>query len=315
MELSWKKFNAMGTEIVLLAELQPEQRYLLDKAVSAINEFDLRFSRFKEKSELNVFNKFQGGTYQASEMLADILKHSQKYYKETNGLFDPLVIDILEAIGYKNTFNETGKEQLTYDEELARRSVAKKIFAARPKLDQLIIDGTKLVVPEGLRFDTGGIGKGYIVDILANDIFKNIDNYWLSAGGDLLIKGSDLGKIGWKVGVQNPLVDNQESFSINTLGETMGIATSGVIKRQGIVGGIKWHHIIDPRTGEPAVTDVISVTMIAPTAEEADIYAKTVLMLGSKEGLEFVESRDGLECAIFFRDKAPIFSRGIIKYL
>jgi FAD:protein FMN transferase len=298
MELVWKKFNAMGTEIVLLAALQPEQKYLLDKAEAYINEFDMRFSRFKEGSELNVFNNFRGGKYQASEMLADILKHAQAYYKETNG-----------------TFSETGKEQITYDEELAKREAAKKLYLSRPKMDQLVINGTELSVPEGMRFDSGGIGKGYIVDVLANEIFKNIENFWLSAGGDLLIKGSDLGKTGWKVGVQNPLQDDQESFSINTLGETLGIATSGVIKRRGVVGGIKWHHIIDPRTGEPAETDIVSVTVIAPTAEQADIYAKTVLLLGSKEGLEFVENREGVECAIFFNDRAPLFSNGIVKYL
>lgn len=305
----------MGTEVVLLGVLRPEQKYLLDKAEAMVVEFDMRFSRFKPTSELNVLNNFQGGEFQASEMLADFLNHCKQYYKETDGLFDPSVIDVLEAVGYDKTFMETGKDQLTYDAEIARRAVAKELYRSRPKLNQLIINGTKLTVPKGLRIDSGGIGKGYIVDILAKRIFKDVEDFWLSAGGDLLIKGNDLNKIGWKVSVQNPLIESQVSFSINTLGETMGVATSGVLKRQGIVGGLKWHHLIDPRTGEPADTDIISVTMIAPTAEQADVYAKTVLLLGSEAGLEFVEQRPGLACAIFFQDRAPVFSSRIVKYL
>ncbi|MEI7497734.1 MAG: FAD:protein FMN transferase [Candidatus Falkowbacteria bacterium] len=315
MAMLWKKFEALGTEIIITADLRPEQKYLLDKAQASVVEFEQRFSRFIPDSELNMLNNFAGGEYRLSAQFADLLKHAQTFYHETNGLFDPVIIDVLEGIGYDRNFSDINSHNLTKQQVEIKWQTASSIYEHRPKMDELKMNGEVALVPPGFRLDLGGLGKGYVVDLIAREVFADIKNFWISAGGDLLANGNDEQKNGWQIGVQNPLKPESESFYINTLGKQLGIATSGVIKRKGEAGGLAWHHIIDPHTGRPAIVDILSVSVVAPSAETADVYAKTILLLGSKAGVEFADQHEGVGCIIFLTDGAPIFSRGMVAYL
>jgi thiamine biosynthesis lipoprotein len=315
MELTWKQFTCLGTEITITAYLKPQEKYLLDKAQALLAEFEQRFSRFIETSEICELNNFQGGEFQASGMLLHLLERCQYYYRETHGLFNPAIIDVLESVGYDRSFDAINANQITHDSAKIKRLAGQTTFLARPEFNDLKIVGETLFVPPGMRFDLGGIGKGYAADLLKQEVFAKIENYWISAGGDLLVKGNDGEKTGWQISVQNPAVPDKDSFSFNTLGQTIGIATSGVIKRHGIVGGIEWHHLIDPRSSAPADNDLTAVTIIAPTAEQADVYAKTALLLGEVEGLKFIEDRSELAGAIYLKNKSPLFSSRLIKYL
>lgn len=315
MEIIWKKFNALGTEIVLLAQLPQSKSYILDTAEAKIFELENRLSRFKANSELSMFNNFPGGAYEASPLFIDIIKRCQNYYHSTNGLFDPTIIDILEASGYRKNFSEAVLDQVNYAQAVSDRETAIAKFQIRTTFDKLSVEGGTIIKPASMHLDFGGIGKGYIADLLASEVFADVESFWISLGGDLLVRGNDKEGAGWKIKVEHPLFPGQTSFTINTLGETLGIATSGTQKRKGINGGLKWHHLINPRTGESMKTEIVSVTVVAPTAEEADVYAKTVLLLGREDGLEFINNRPNLECAIYFKEGQPIFSDGLIKYL
>jgi thiamine biosynthesis lipoprotein len=315
MELVWKQFNALGTDVVVSAYLDPQDRYLLDRVQAGFFEFEQRFSRFITTSEISALNSFAGGRLQVSERLAELLARCKFYYEDTGGLFNPEVIDILEGVGYDRNFSDINANQLLYDDARLKRQKAKEEYLRRPRLSDLKIEGNTLDVPKGLKIDLGGIGKGYVVDLISREVLAGVENYWLSAGGDLLAKGNDGDKQGWQISVQNPSAAGKSSFSFNTLGQRLGIATSGVIKRRGIVGGLEWHHIIDPARGEPAKNDILSVSLIAPTTEQADVYAKTVLLLGKEAGMRFIEDRPDLEGAIYLDNQSAIFSSGLIKYL
>lgn len=315
MELAWKQFKALGTEIIVSAYLENQERYLLDRAQAYFFEFEQRFSRFVAGSEVNALNNFGGGEYLASERLVDILQQCQTYYRETNGLFNPEVIDILEGIGYDNNFSDIQDSQANHETARQKRLLSQATFRKRPRFSELEIKEQTLVVPKGFRIDLGGIGKGYAVDLIGREVFAQIENYWISAGGDLLASGNDGSKQGWQISVQNPVAPDKESFSFGTMGQKLGIATSGVVKRQGIFGGLPWHHIIDPISAEPANNDILSVSIIAPTATQADVYAKTVLLLGPIDGLRLINDRPELEGAIYLKNKSAIFSQDLAKYL
>lgn len=309
MELFWKKFNGMGTEIIISAFLDPSQKYIIEKAEKIIIDFEKRFSRFIKDNELYKLNNFQGRKFEPSEMMLDLLKESQIFYFKTDGLFDPTVISSLEAIGYDKNFADTDGKNKNID--------LKKIkddFFGRVRFENLKIIGDRIFFKKGFRIDFGGIGKGYIVDFLAKNIFQDIRCFWISAGGDLFVKGNDAGKNGWEVGVQDPLEENKKILTIKTNGESFGIATSGIPKRKGVSGDFKWHHIIDPRTALPAENDILTVTVISSTARRADIFAKTVLILGEKEGLKFIEREKDSACGIILRDKSFLFSKRASKY-
>jgi thiamine biosynthesis lipoprotein len=315
MELAWKQFNALGTDVVVSAYLDAQDKYLLDRVQAGFFEFEQRFSRFIPTSEVAALNSFAGGRLEVSERLADLLARCKLYYEDTGGLFNPEVIDILEGVGYDRNFSDINANQLLYDEARLKRQKAREEYLKRPRLSDLKIEGNILDVPKGLKVDLGGIGKGYAVDLIGREVLAGVENFWLSAGGDLLAKGNDGDKQGWQISVQNPSASDKSSFSFNTMGQSLGIATSGVIKRRGIVGGLGWHHIIDPVSGEPAQNDILSVSLVAPTTEQADVYAKTVLLLGKEAGMKFIEDRPELEGAIYLENQSALFSSGLIKYL
>ena len=314
MDTLWKKFTAMGTEIVVCAALAPEQAGSLDRIEAEIREFEKRFSRFIPGNELDSFNQASGQEVAISEPMHDILLAARQWQNYSQGTFDPTIIGNLERLGYDRSFTDI-------DQQVASREAKPDVgrlqadFAGRSRLDQLKLFDRRVLKPAGLRLDFGGFGKGYIVDQVSREVLGDAQDYWISAGGDLLASGvSDNGQ-GWKIGVQDPYQIDREIVSLDTHGAKLGIATSGVFKRRGSKGGSDWHHLIDPRTGLPVDNNILAVTAIADSATKADILAKTVLILGEQAGLEFVTAEPEAAALIFLKDGGIVFSNRVKKYL
>lgn len=313
MNKRWKKFNALGSEVIIVADLRDDQTHLLDQAEQAVFEFEQRFSRFIKESELSRFNDFAGGEIKISQTMAELLAGATEAGRLTGGIFDPTIIGSLEAVGYDRKFDEISKaadSRPAIDTGKVREN-----FLQRQQFPQLKINGDLAIKPAGLRIDFGGLGKGYIVDYLSNGLFVGIADCWISAGGDLAVKGSDQDAIGWKIGVQDPNSPEKEIFSVWTKGGNCGIATSGIHKRKGGQGQTVWHHLIDPRTGLPVANNILAVTVISADAKRADIFAKTVLILGETAGLEFIERQAGSAAIIFFKDGGMVFSKEALNYI
>lgn len=307
----WREFKALGTDVVITAALPETQQNILLEAEKVVLDFGQRFSRFIPGNELDQFNNAGSWRQNLSPDLIALLQLAQHYYSITGGIFDPTIITNLAALGYNQDFAALSSNP-TSSIDLEKLTVN---FRVRPQMSDLKIQGTEVSCPENFKVDLGGIGKGYLVDYLDQKLFSTIKNYWISAGGDILVSGQDANKVGWKIGVQNPVQPEQNIFFINTQGRKIGIATSGIIKRAGQIGNFKWHHIIDPRTGLPVENDLLSVTVIAPSTTQADIFAKTVLILGVEAGLKFVDSQANVAGVIFPRQGKPIFSNGFEFYL
>lgn len=303
----------MGTEIIITASLDEKAGGLLDEAEKTINNFEKRFSRFIPNSELSQVNKAPAGEVYVSQEMLDILRETKKLYLETMGVFDPTIINSLNKIGYDKSFDKITTESDTSIAPNTAQIVEE--FLTRSKMDELRILDNKIIKPAGFVIDLGGIGKGYIADQIGNSLFSGIKSFWVSAGGDLVMKGSDENSTGWKVGVQDPHTPDKEVFSLKTNGENLGIATSGIHKRRGEKGGVKWHHIIDPRSGLPTENDIMAVTAVSSSATKADVFAKTVLILGQDEGLKFIDKREDSMCIIFFKNGEVKFSKKASKYL
>ncbi len=309
----WKKFNALGTEIIITAALTVEQerKKLLDEAEKIVLDFEKKFSRFLDGNELSRFNNFSGGEFAASQTMLDLLKEAKRANLLTQGIFEPAIIGSLEDSGYDRSFLELDKLP---GRKVTPSNIAKKFFK-QPRINDLEILGDKVVKPKGLRLDFGGLGKGYLADFLGDHLFGRVSDFWISAGGDLLVKGGDQPGAGWNVGVQNPHKPAQEIFSIKSKGEKIGIATSGVFKRKGRSGDFFWHHLIDPRTGLPTANDVLAVTAVAASAKQADVFSKTVLILGERAGLEFIDGQEGAAALIFLKNGQTVFSKKALTYL
>jgi len=145
---------------------------------------------------------------------------------------------------------------------------------------------------EGMRIGLGGIAKGYSVDRAVQAIKDfGIKNFAVNAGGDLTVRGRKDGKLWW-VGIRHP---RSKTENIALLPISNGtVATSGDNERFFVVNGVRYCHVLNPRTGYPA-NECQGVTLIAKTAYLADAFATAVFVMGPAKGMQFIESQDHLE--------------------
>ena len=158
----------------------------------------------------------------------------------------------------------------------------------------IAIDRNRVGLPRaGMAIGLGGMAKGYALDRAGAVLRKlGFDDFLIDGGGDLLCSGKRQGQP-WRIGVQVPRGDRRELMALLKL--TSGaVTTSGDYERFRIVDGVRYHHIIDPRTGQPA-RNSRSVTVVAPTAEEADVLATAIFVLGPVEGFRLAAAKDGID--------------------
>lgn len=274
-----EKGTIMKTDIFirLISDIYKKEEIERDVARSfqMFRDFAKRFSRFETESELSLFNNSQGG--EVTSELFFLLKECVRFFTETAGIFDPSILPVLEKIGYgSNALREsaTGTE--------------------KPTIAQLIFDEAAQSVykPRDLLIDLGGIGKGYIVDRVADELSQKYAHGIVDAGGDMRILGKNHEQRlnYWAIDVEDPS-DVSKSLATLLLSEC-AVATSGINRRKWRHRGRNYHHLIDPERQTSAETGIVQVTVIASRAVEADVFAKTFLILGRDRGQRFAEERN-----------------------
>jgi thiamine biosynthesis lipoprotein len=271
--------TALGSQalITLVVSEEHEAITLFKNLWQMVKEFEYRFSRFRKTSELSKLNAQAGQEVQVSREFLELLESSLAFSRSTDGLFNPLILPALQQAGYIGSWPEPDKFDAEQDYR-SRQSVV--------DISEVIVIEELVVLPEGSALDFGGIGKGYLLDQLSLHLLDNgCPNFWLSLGGDITCSGRDLHDEAWSIGVQDAHDDQNLIANIsNDDGNVLAIATSGVTKRK----GANWHHIIDPRTGIPAMTDVLAATVTSDQAVMADIYAKCLVLLNETESEDFI---------------------------
>lgn len=250
-------------------------------------------SRFQPESELSRLNKV-GYVEQASPLLYATIAQALEMAAMTKGIFDPTVLKALEAAGYNCSFELIGQNQLSFTSQFVLPSFM-RYQKVRLETQRRII-----TLPPDTQIDLGGIGKGLTVDNAVRLLKQSgFSDFMLSAGGDLYVNGREPGNSrGWKVAVLNPVTF--EGNLTELVLSNRAVATSAVTKRRWLAGNQVRNHLIDPRTGQSVANGLASVTVVAPSAQLADIIAKTALILGPEEGLQFVEQLPFPGCRALF---------------
>jgi FAD:protein FMN transferase len=270
-------FRSMNTDILIAAEGQTDQLGLgFDRARYFIQSSERRFTRFSESSELSALNRSAGRWFHASPDMFEVVSLARRFFHLTRGLFDPSILPELKRVGYDRSMEvlrEEGPAPLF-------ESILTEDRASFSEVD-LNESAQTILLPPGMALDLGGIAKGWIVEHSADILSEYATACAVDAGGDMFMEGLPEGLEQWPVELEDPLLPGNvlTSFSI----APGAIATSTVTKRAWMQAGRNRHHIIDPRTGEPAVSDWISVTVIAPHASEAEVFAKALLIAGPGE--------------------------------
>jgi FAD:protein FMN transferase len=280
-------FRAMNTDVLLAAEGEDAIAGMY-AAKLFIEDCELRFSRFLPASELSELNRSSGNWHVVSNELLEMLQLSLKYHHETFGIFDPSILSDLKQAGYDRSMDEirtTGAADVHHASRLP----------SLPAFDEISFDlaDKRVLIPSDMEIDLGGIAKGWIVEKAARLLHSYADVCGVSAGGDILFIGSPLDGFDWDVYLEDPRDPAQMLSQLHI--PAGAVATSSVMKRTWHQGEKVRHHLIDPRTGEPANTNWLSVTVICPDIIAADVYAKALLIGGEKEAPQLLKDKPGLE--------------------
>lgn len=249
--------------------------HALDEAFDSFRRFEARFSRFRPTSELTVFNQGTGGL--VSSQLFALLSTCATYYHATDGIFDPTVLPTLEDLGYPGA------------------STGERTSASSLGFDQVILDPATQSAkkPRDVKLDLGGIGKGYAVDMVTQELYTfGYTNFLVDAGGDIYAAGTneEAGYPFWAIDVENPAQPRQSLATVLLRDEA--IATSGRNRRTWLHEGQMVHHLIDPRRAKSVETSLLTVSTIAPTTTEADVRAKTLFILGPEQGFALAQAQN-----------------------
>lgn len=298
-------FRAMGCLMLAMLESpSPKAKDLLARVPGWFEDWEKSLSRFRPESELNHLNHSAGWPVPVSQTLWDVFQAARLAEKESGGLVTATILEALEAAGYDRSF-----EALEEGRPIAPVSTWNRV----PSLEEVTaIEATRAIcLPADVRLDFGGVAKGWAAWQAAGRLSK-LGAALVSAGGDIAISaGLPEGGL-WPVTIDNPF---RAGESITTLGlGAGGVATSGTDYRRWKQGGRWNHHIIDPRTGQPAQTDLIAATVIAPSATQAEMAAKTALILGSQRGLEWIEARPEFSAFLVLESGEILFNKKMEKY-
>jgi len=290
----------MGTSIRV--ELWHEEPAMGEAALDAVMEemqrIDRAMSPFKPESELSRINREAAkAPVPISKEMFELVARSVEFSKLSEGAFDITFASVGWLFDYRNGIKPT----------------AEKIAAALPGIDyrHIQLDRRQRTIQfarDGVRIDLGGIAKGYAVDnCVALLKARGVKEALVIAGGDSRVLGDKRGRP-WMIGIRDPRRKDTMVAMIPLV--DAAISTSGDYERYFEADGVRYHHILDPRTGISPI-GVRSVTIVGPDATTTEGISKSVFIMGPERGIRFVESLLGIDAVIIDGDGNMHYSAGL----
>ena len=270
----------------------------IDAVMAELRRIDNLMSHYKPESQLSQINQYANERpVQVDKELFDLIKLSTHYSEITEGAFDITYASVGYLYDYPRHVHPTEEQ------------IREKLPAVNWR--NMLLDEEHHTVRfehPGMRIDLGGIGKGYAVD-RGIDILKarGIERALVTAGGDSRIIGDRMGRP-WLVAVRHP--DNPNKVVTRIPLSNSAVSTSGDYERYFDEGGVRYHHIIDPRTGHSA-SKVRSATILAPTATQTDGMSKTAFVLGPEKALEIINRLPEYDALFVLPDGRVLYSNGL----
>lgn len=262
----------------------------LDAVFARLREIEARMSANRDGTEIDAVNQSAGGKAVAvSPDTYAVIAKALDYAKRTEGAFDP-------SIGPLVRLWNIGDNSGTLPPKEAVRKVLPLVDWRRIEMDPA--KRTVRLATPGMRLDLGAIAKGYSADEAARILGEaGVKAAVVDLGGNVLVFGKKKDGSQWRVGIQNP-EDDRGAYIGLVSGYQMTIVTSGIYERFFIQDGVRYHHILDTKTGYPVENGLVSVTIITEKSIDADGLSTSVFALGLRKGMEFIQRTPGVE-AVF----------------
>ena len=260
-----------------------------------MQQVDNSLSPFNKSSVITAINN--NTSTKADKYLTEVFTLAQAVNKETDGAFDITVAPLVNAWGFGFRSGKRPTEAQT-DSLLA------------------IVGQEKVTLKEGkiiksdprIMLDCSAIAKGFGVDKVAEFLSgQGIENYLVEIGGEISARGKNSRGTEWNIGITKPIDDslsiNQENQAVLQITDK-AMATSGNYRNFYYEGGKKYAHTINPHTGKPAQSDILSATVIAESCAVADAYATAFMVLGSKKAKEILKKHPELQAYLILSDNS-----------
>lgn len=298
--LEYKKIagDTQGTTYHITYEYN-ENKDLQSEIDTLLHDFDMSLSTYDPSSVISRINT-NDPDVEPDEKFIKVFDESLKIYKKTDGAFDITVAPIVNAWGFGAVPGVDIDSALI--DSLLRYVGMEKIRL----IDNRIIKDDPLI-----KLDVNAIAQGYSVDVVAEFLdSKNISNYLVEIGGELKCKGLNPKAKDWKIGIDKPEEGNitpGANLQAVVAIKTKSLATSGNYRKFYEKDGVKYAHSINPKTGYPVLSRLLSTTILADECMTADAYATAFMVMGLDKSIEFLSSQTEMEAYLVYSDEEGNF--------
>jgi len=289
------KGYAQGTTYQILYLDDRNFQRSVDSILIAI---DNSLSTYNKRSIITNFNQADS-LLEVDTYFIEVFNMAKEVYTTTGGAFNPTVTHLVNAWGF-------GFENTEKTDSNSIDSLLKLV-----DFDGISIQNNKVIKNrKELMLDFNAIAQGYTVDVLA-DFFdeKNVKNYLIEVGGEIIAKGKNAEKKPWRVGIDKP-IENQEERVLEAVInlENAALATSGNYRKFYEKDGIKYSHTINPVTGYPVRHTLLSATVVTDNCALADAYATAFMVVGLEKSKEILIANPTLEALLIYTNEEGILS-------
>lgn len=296
----------LGT-VVSITIYDSEDEAVFETLFERMQLIEDKMSRTISTSEVSRIND-----YSQNHNLEDILEIDPEVYEVirtavefgemSDGRFDITLAPVVALWGI-------GTEQ----EGIPDRDLIEKALLTVGPDKLMVLENNRIALAKGTTIDLGGIAKGYAADEIEHALKDmGINKAIINLGGNVKVMGKKEENMPFKIGIQDPLAERNDYLGILSA-EDKTIVTSGDYEKYFEVDGMRYHHIFDPTTGYPYNTDVASVTVIGDKSIIADVMSTILYLMDVDEGLELVNSIEGIDCIYITRDQSVYLSNGSIR--
>jgi len=294
--------STMGTtyHITLIKVKENDLKKEIDKLLAEVNQ---QMSTYKKDSELSLLNQNPSTDWiPISKALFTVIQEALRVSELSDGAFDVTVGPLVNLWGFGAKWTE---EKIPSQEEIYQTK-------QRVNYQYLSIQTNPPAIKKAkpdVYIDLSGIAKGYGVDVIANFVEKQgVLNYLIEIGGELRTKGSNPQGEAWKVAVEKPIPNIRATQTIIPVHDA-GIATSGDYRNFFELNGRRFSHIIDPKTGEPVQTNVVSATILdSKSCMTADAWAKVPIVMGAEKALALAD-RENIAMYLLIKEGDQFISK------
>ena len=272
---------------------------VLTAAAQEINRLEALLSRTRQGSEVDALNRH--GSAVLSDETASLLGAALDYCEKTGGAFDVTVAPLVDAW---NIHGDTPR--VLTDGEIAT-------LLPLVGSEHLRLDGSSASLDGGCAIDLGGITKGYASDVVAALYRENgIQGGWISLGGNVYAHGTKPDGSGWNVSIRDP-GDSASGAAIVTLSNEFAVTSGGYQRFFTAPDGTVYQHIIDPQTGRPAESDLLSVTIISGSGTLADAYSTALYVMGESGAISFWSANSAsFDMVLITTDGRLLYTPGLL---